>query len=373
MEFVLKPESYYTYPESKLKDYGCYSIGKYFEIHTNGDISLCCYSWLPKFFGNVLTDSAEQIYNNLERRKALWYMDRGFFVHCNDRCPYISSLLNGDSHDSSPIVHNSIFGFEKETQPIVVNFSYDQSCNLQCPSCRDDLILHKLGHNTTLEQIHNNTKQFVQYLIDKGHTVILKITGSGDSFASPLYWEYLKELNKNANKNIILKLQTNGILCTKAKLNEIKNLWNNIETLNISIDAASEKTYNIVRKNGNFRKLKTNLQNLNNLISQKNFKNLRLFITNFTVQKANYKELIDFVKWQLTYDQVNSIFLGLVDRWGHIDYFNFEENFNLNDSEKLELKDMLNDPIFKNNKITLGNLNSLKDKNESLLQNNRYQ
>ena len=241
MHYVLKQEGEYPYPESKLGDYGCYSLSNYYEIHTNGDISLCCYSWLPKFFGNVLTDSPEQIVNNAERKKAIWFMDRGMYYHCNDSCPYISSILNGVSTKGSHIVPLVNYSYEKQKQPIVINFSYDRSCNLQCPSCRDSLILHTLGSNKQLEEIHNKTVEFVQYLLDNGHKVVLKITGSGDSFASPIYWNYLKELNKNPNQNFVLKLHTNGILCTKSKLLEISDLWNNIDTLNISIDAASER------------------------------------------------------------------------------------------------------------------------------------
>ena len=88
---------------------------------------------------------------------------------------------------------------------------------------------------------------------------------------------------------------------TKENWYAIKSLWPNIIRVLISVDAATEDTYKIVRKNGNFKKLQRNLIDFDELVDSKNFPNLINWQTNFILQRDNYKELKDFVAWQLTF------------------------------------------------------------------------
>jgi MoaA/NifB/PqqE/SkfB family radical SAM enzyme len=358
MQYVIKPADHYIYPESKLKNYGCYRISKYFEIHPSGDISICCFSWLPKFFGNVLTDTPEEILHNVNRVALVNDMDDGKFTECNDHCPFINTILNGKSIPGY-IVPLVLLQQEKNRQPIVINFSYDQSCNLQCPSCRNELILYGLNENTQLSRVHDKVKELVKYLLDKGERLILNITGSGDAFASPTYWNYIKNLEPN--KNLSLKLLTNGILMTDVRLTDITHLWDNISHVNISIDAATNETYSVVRKNGSLDKVKRNLESLNEIIKNGSFKNLKQFQTNFTVQRNNYKEIVDFAKWQLEYSHLTSVYFNLVVQWGHLSDSVFHTGFEMSESEKKELRDLLQDPIFNSPRIILGNLHSIKN------------
>lgn len=357
MHFLIKSANEYSLSESVLKDYGCYRISKYIEIHLSGDISICCFSWLPKFVGNLLNDSPEEILNNIHRLSLINDMDNGKFTECNDHCPYINSILNGKKPEGYVVPLSELDDYKKKV-PMIVNFSYDPSCNLQCPSCRNELIMNRLGENDMLTKIHNGVKELINYLLVNGEKVMLNITGGGDAFASPTYWDYLKNLTPH--DNLLLKLSTNGVLMTEKKLLEIQPLWNNIYQINVSIDASTEHTYNIVRKNGSFDKLKNNLQTLNDLIGQNVFGNLKVFLTNFTVQKLNYKEIKTFAQWQLTYSHLTSIYFNLVVQWGHIDNMQFENSFDLTPNEKNELSIMLQDPIFDNPKIMLGNLHSIR-------------
>lgn len=360
MNFVIKPSTQYPLSESILKDYGCYRISSYLEIHNNGDVSICCFSWLPKICGNVLYDSPKEILENKIRVSLIEDMDNGKFTECNDHCPYLNHILTNNEPTGDVVLLKKL-PFLKQFTPIVVNFSYDRSCNLQCPSCREDLILHRLGENSQLNHIHLGVKKLISYLIESGEKLILNITGSGDSFASPLYWNYLKELSNSPNENIRLKLSTNGTLMNLNRLQEIESLWDSIYQINISIDAASKETYELIRKNGSFDKVKENLATLNQLVSSGRFKNLKKFQTNFTVQKANYKEVKDFVQWQMSYNQITSIFFNIVVQWDHISNQRFQSDFSLSTGEIDQLKRMLEDSIFNNPKVTLGNLNSIKN------------
>jgi MoaA/NifB/PqqE/SkfB family radical SAM enzyme len=357
MNYLIKPASEYLFPESTLNKYGCYRISKYIEIHISGDISICCFTWLPKFVGNILTDSPKEILNNIERLSLISDMDQGKFTECNDHCPYINSILNGKNPDGYIVPLSELSEYKKKI-PLAINFSYDPSCNLQCPSCRNELIMYSLGENETLDKVHTGVQNLIDYLLLNDEKLLLNITGSGDAFASPIYWDYLKKLKPH--KNLLLKLSTNGILMTTKKLNEIQQLWDNIYQINVSIDAATEKTYNIVRKNGSLEKVKKNLQSLNKSIEKNQFRNLKVFLTIFTVQKLNYKEVKEFAQWQLTYSHLTSIYFNFVVQWGHINSIRFENDFDLTTTEKQELYQILQDSVFDDPKIILGNLNSIK-------------
>jgi MoaA/NifB/PqqE/SkfB family radical SAM enzyme len=285
-------------------------------------------------------------------------MDKGKFTECNDHCPFINSILNGKLTPGY-IVPLDTLQHEKARQPIVINFSYDQSCNLQCPSCRNELILFQLNENDLITRVHNRVRELIEYLLIQGEKLMLNITGSGDAFASPTYWNYIKSLKPN--KNISLKLLTNGILMTNTRLNDINHLWDNISHINISIDAATNETYSVVRKNGSLDKVKGNLESLNELIKKGSFKQLKQFQTNFTVQRNNYKEIVDFAKWQIEYSHLTSIYFNLVVQWGHLSDSMFHTNFEMPESEKKELRDLLQDPIFNSPRIILGNLHSIKN------------
>lgn len=357
MHYQLRQPEEYKYPETILRDYGCAQLSKYFEIHPNGDISLCCFSWLPKFFGNILDQTPEEIFNNPERLGLINDMTKGLYTECTDHCPFISSLLSGKTYPNSYLVP-----LDKliDDMPIVINFSYDQSCNLQCPSCRNDLILYKLGDNTKLDNIHTGVRKFVEYLVSQGHQVALKITGSGDAFGSPTYWNFLKELAKNPNESISLRLHTNGILMNEERLNIIKPIWHTIQQINVSVDAATEDTYEIVRKGGSLQKVRTNLDTLNELIARGHFPNMHSFMTNFTVQQRNYREVKEFLEWQLGYSNINTVYFSLMQQWGHLSSERFVKEFELSDVEKRELGRIISDSMFDNQKVILGNLYSLR-------------
>lgn len=360
MKFILKAESQYKKPEAYLKDFGCSSISRYLEIHSTGDISICCYSWLPEYCGNIITDSIDDIINNTNRISMIRDMDNGEFTNCNDHCPFISSLLTNNKNIGNFIVPLDLLPQIKKSRPLVISFSYDKSCNLQCPSCRSSLILHKLGENQQIVDVHSGVEKLIDYLLEQGEDIVLNITGSGDAFASPTYWDYLKKLSsKPFRKNLSIRIMTNGILMTSNKWDEIKHIWDNIISINVSIDAFTSDTYSKIRVNGSKITLDKNLKVLNELIKNKNFKNLKSWQTNFTVQKNNYKEIIDYTRWQLSYDQLSTVFFNYVAKWGHMSDELYDQLI-LDETDKVLLKKILSDTIFDNKKIMLGNLNSFK-------------
>lgn len=364
-QFKIKPESQYSHV-NQLKTHGCVVPFKHIEIHSNGAVSACCHTWLPAWVGNLLEESVDDVINNGIRKQIQEMMSTGDFACCNDQCPQLSSFMNGEK-SYWDIVPLDTFEQRLENSTMNVGFSYDLSCNLQCPSCRDKLILWRPDDPNDIDgqrikKIHDKVKDMVNILLTQHVKVNLNITGSGDAFASPLYWDYLLELaSQPVPDNLRINLKTNGVMMTKENWEAIKPLWPIIEYLEVSIDAATEETYKIVRKNGNFKRLQNNLDAFDELKVNGSFPRMFSWQTNFIVQRDNFRELKDFVTWQLSLKSKPKIWTNLLAQWYHLDDERFKgmavwQEGHVNRDELIEI---LKDPIFKEPRIKLGNMTSL--------------
>jgi len=360
------PQDYPQDADLRLSKVGCVVPFRTMEISEYGHVSLCCHTWLPEYCGNVLTDSLEEILQNSKRQEILSGMRRGCFDHCTDHCPSIDQFLaTGSTPRFLPLdqLDQGIDMFD-----YTINFIYDESCNLTCPSCRKHLIVHRpddLSNPVSMRLlgIHDRVKQMVQLLLDQGHVVKLNITGSGDAFASPLYWSYLKELaGQQLSPNLKLSLNTNGVLMTERSWNEIRPLWPLIKIISVSVDAATDDTYKKVRRGGNFQRLVANLDHLNVMIARGDLPNLNTYTTNFIVQRDNFRELKQFVEWQLQYQTLSVVWLNQIAQWNHLSDDEYADMAIWRDgnSQRSELCDLLRDPVFDDPRVYLGNLSGIR-------------
>ena len=350
----------------RLSTVGCVIPFRTIEIQSYGDITLCCYTWLPEHCGNILTDSPDDILQNFKRQEILAGMRKGKFDHCTDHCPMITQFVNtGYNHSIVPVAE---LDSRIANTNFRVYFSYDESCNLQCPSCRKSLIVHKMNDHSNpnamrLAQIHEKVKQLVQLLLDQGHIVQLDITGSGDPFASPIYWHYLKELAAApVHENLKIGLQTNGLMMTAKHWAEIQPLWPHIYNINVSVDAATADAYRTVRKGGNFDTLVENLDHLDAMIARGDLPTLASWVSNFIVQRDNFRELKQFVEWQLRYKSMSAVWTNLIAQWRHLTDEEYKDMAVWQQGNHLrsELIDILKDPIFGDNRVFLGNMSNLR-------------
>lgn len=365
-QYITKPKSEYTNPEETLSQFSCMVPFKHIEIHTQGNVTACCHTWLPVWVGNLLKESAQEVINNVDRKSIQDGMRCGSFIKCNDQCPQLNSLLNGNK-DYWDLVPVKDLDRRLERAAMHVGFSYDLSCNLQCPSCRNNLIVWRPddpndSHGQMIKKIHNNVKDLITILLTQHPIVSLDITGSGDAFASPLYWDYLLELaSQPIPENLRLTLKTNGVMMTEENLLAIKPLWPIITYIEVSVDAATEDTYKIVRKNGNFKKLRKNLDFLDQLVYEGNFPAMYHWQTNFIVQRDNFREIKEFVEWQLSFKSKPKIWTNLLAQWYHMNdiQFNGMAVWKEGHPDRQALVEILRDQVFKNPQLKLGNLTSM--------------
>jgi len=296
-----------------------------YELGPTGTIYRCCSGWLPYECGNLLTDSIEEILNNKNFLMIADSMRSGGLKLCSTACNIKAASLNYDREtllikEPFQLCDKSLVDEKSKSLRKKFFLNYDFSCNLACPSCRDKSIMVKLGQEETLYQVvktHAKAKELIQYFLDIGDDVEISITGTGDPFASPTFYNYLCELADTTYNNLSISLVTNANLMTPERLDRIKPLWNSIKHISISIDASTEKTYNIVRKQGNFSKLKENLDYMESLYNS-GITTMQWW-TYYTVQTANYKEIADFADWVWQYKNINKIGYTIAQRWYHND------------------------------------------------------
>lgn len=287
--------------EDKLKKYVCKVPFRHIEIF-EGRTHLCCPSWLPHPIHHRVDPEGNEdinVWNDKFTKEIRKSILDGTYKYCSrELCPHLNTLLNTDEVpdefvEKSKLPYTDWDGYvipDKpyvETTPASINFTFDWSCNLKCPSCRIDFIM---ANGKTIERV-NNTIDFINKNYAKDVRKIF-ITGSGDPFASKSFRKFLQEFDPKLYPNIYdIHLSTNGNLFNKKQWDLIKNAQPFIKTVEISIDASTKETYETkTRLGGNWDIL---MENLDFIATIETIKDLRL---SFVVQEKNFMEMEDFVK-----------------------------------------------------------------------------
>ena len=300
----------------------CRQPWSFVEVHQNGDIWNCCPSWITKPIGNILEQSWEEAWNGNIAQEYRQSMIDSTFKNCIEtNCPH---LLSKTLTKESPVFEKDDLNLlwkklkvKDNSGPLVVNFCYDRSCNLSCPSCRDeiDMCSPKSKDYKDIEKIHDIV---INEIIKDAYR--LYITGTGDPFASPFFRNFLQTFDKSKYKNIgMIHLHTNGNLWTEQMWNTMSNVHELVKSVEISIDAGTKETYEKVRRNGDWDILMKNLEYINTI---KTLENVKL---SFVIQDNNYKEmeLFENLKHKLNnIPRVRTHYYKLLD-WGVMK--NYEE------------------------------------------------
>jgi molybdenum cofactor biosynthesis enzyme MoaA len=172
--------------------------------------------------------------------------------------------------------------------PLTLKLSLDSKCNLSCPTCREK------DYDSYIPELTAEDFDDIVKLIKKSY--IIDVGCDGETFLNKSYMDILKQdLFTNDSKLNKIHILTNGILANNTNFSKINpNNIPHINEIKVSIDAATESTYNIVRPGGRWNTL---LKNINYLAThpQRNF----LLHSTFTISKYNYKEVSDFVDFSL--------------------------------------------------------------------------
>ena len=192
--------------------------------------------------------------------------------------------------------------------PSVINLCYDKSCNLRCPSCRKNLIQYgEKNQPDKYKQTLMINKRLLRMIHSKPHKVQLNITGSGDPFGSPSFFELLKKIDPRKNPLVSISLQTNGVLFDENRWAKLKNIHKLDVSAIISLDGGIQDHYDKVRVGGNWDRLMRNLH----FIQSIGLKGVRL---DMCVQNNNYKSIPEFIQIAQAHDFFS--YTSRIFNWG---------------------------------------------------------
>jgi MoaA/NifB/PqqE/SkfB family radical SAM enzyme len=254
-------------------------------VDYNSNCLICaCDGWLPIPVGQVQDFfTLEDLWNSPIAKILQQDIDSKKFTWCAvDHCGIKQRNINQSQYE------------------LLINI--DESCNLHCPSCRREPIMHLSG--PIVDKKIQDVDRVLSWLESFDHPIHITLTGNGDPLASTIIRPLIKKYKPKSNQTF--KLFTNGLLIKKQLENSI--ILKNITEFSISVDAGSQAVYENVRRGGSWPVLLENFDYLKSI--DKN----RLTTLNFAVQQSNFKDLQNFVDLCKHYN-FNAAIHGL-DNWG---------------------------------------------------------
>lgn len=248
-------------------EHSCNMPHRYITVDYLGNCLLChCDGWLPIPVGKVTDfDSIEAVFAASSSKMLQQDIDDKKYSWCAvDYC----GIRDGN------VVQTQ---FE-----LAINI--DESCNLQCASCRRGPIMHTKGSEFDFKL--RCIERIISWLDKFDKPIRIVTSGNGDVLASHVMRPLLQKWKYKQSQTFTFF--TNGLLLRK-QLDKLPIL-SAIKEFSLSIDAGSQTVYEDVRRPGKWSVLLNNLeflreQKLNHLI---NFK--------FIVQRRNYQDLPNLVK-----------------------------------------------------------------------------
>lgn len=312
------------------KDYICAVPFSALEIHDYKSF-LCCPSWLTKHPPSGL--SGIETWNHEDAKEIRDSILDGSYRYCDEgQCPYLAELKDRTTGRIRPLYHKNELPPElkrvieqhkttgKIPPPQTVQFSFDRSCNLECPSCRVKMFIadsKKIKEvQLTIDEITKKWSKFIK---------VLYITGSGDPFISVGFRNFLRTFDRKKYPKIEnIHLHTNATRWNKEMWESMPHVHEFVKSCEISIDAGTKDTYeNKTRINGDWDEL---IENLKFIATIPNLQNVKL---SFVVQKYNYKEMTVFyetMKEIFKHKQTLKIFYGKINNWGTFSDEEFKEH-----------------------------------------------
>lgn len=268
-------------------------------IDSQGSCFICeCTAWLPQSVGNLHKNTLDEVFKSATAEHLRDSIRDGSYRYCNfSQCQWLQKDIVENYKGALPKIST-------------IRLAIDNSCNLACPSCRKSKIFHKKGQ---MLKMRLSLADKINDYLKRHDNIHIHIGSDGDPFASLVYRHFMREVPDN--KSFTFNFQTNGLLLKKM-FDRLSNVFCRLKELNISIDGATKKTYEMLRKGGNFDLLLENLE----FIKQYH----QHFKINFhmVVQKSNWQEMNQMINLAEKFN-VNKVWFNKIQNWNS--YKNFED------------------------------------------------
>lgn len=273
---------------------------------------LCCPGWLKEDIYE--TENINKNFNSKKSQEIRKSILDGSYKYCDEnQCPHLAGLKQDKFLDNRlvPKTKETLKKYKPISEIGMVNFCFDRSCNLQCPSCRMELINYLGKERDDVEEKLRQVNEEISSTIKK-----LYLSGSADPFYSKSFRQFLINFDSKKYPMMVgIHIHTNGILWTEQLWKRMKSIHPFVKSCEISIDASTQDTYENKTRIGG--KWKTLLKQLDFII---NIPTIDKYIFSFVVQDSNYKEMYNFynlinnLNWKL--EKNINIFFNHITNWG---------------------------------------------------------
>ena len=301
-------------------------------IGEHGTTRLCgCPDYLDISCGNLGVTKCCEMWNSTLARILRLSVINNTYTFCSRE---LCRKFNAEKDVETLLDRKNLIG---AGNPDLIKIANDYVCNLHCPSCRKH-ILAKNDNDTEMEIAACTQELLKSGWLDKADQLV--IGASGEAFLSAHYRRILFDGIVKRNSIFIM---TNGTLFTHSVWEKLEGKYEHIG-FSVSVDAATKDTYAKVRCGGDFERLIENMRFLSELRRENKVDSVEV---NMIVQKANYKEIPDFIRWakEMGFDRA---YLSHLWNWGTFTDEEFENNVSMFDRTGKMKKDLalvLEDPV----------------------------
>lgn len=318
-------------------------------------MSVCCSARLKegyKFIGNILQNSLDEIWNSPASQTLRGIMYEGVYRKaCEPFCPQLIAFSKGDTPPWYAMFCEADTYSEIQKDKRVLNSPYraisvasDGSCNLHCIMCRSQKQLKPSESGKKVNAI-----LFDQLLEKLPQIRFLELTGQGDPFFNKDIGHFLDRLALVDTRQLTVRFITNGLLLNEKQWEKISRLKLKQIQISVSIDAATQKTYETIRRGGDWKNLTNNME----MLSQKRLEDsLSHLATSFVVMGMNIQEMIPFIHQAKSWNCDRIEFQRIFGKTAGLEnIFDFEDPVSLE-----KLADVLKNPIFNDPMIDVSSL-----------------
>jgi len=260
-----------------------------------------CTAWLPQSIGNIQVQTIDQILQSPKRKHLQNSILDKTYRYCNQaQCSYLNTY-------TEPALDNeSTPGYiPRKKKAFTIRLAVDDSCNLQCPSCRQTRIFVSRG--PVLNRKRKWIDKIVKWIDAQTRRIIIVIGSDGDPFASLIYRYFMTCAEQHKWTHVSYQFQTNGLLIKKM-YNRYRWVFDRTSAINISVDGADAEVYEQLRLGGNFKQLCDNMTFLKQI--KRNFK----IYLHMVVQKTNWQQMPGVLELCET-NGFEQVYFNLIQDW----------------------------------------------------------
>lgn len=311
----------------------CKNPWNFLRIEVGGYCFFCCSTFVKDYhyIGKITENNFDEVWNGQAAQEYRQDVLDKRYTYCDLKsCEMCYSCYEPYYRESqeSPLLAKS---------PTVISLAYDYSCAQKCAFCRDEVKMMTKSEVALWEE--KLEKELIPIMTN---TKILSFNGCGEFFDSTHSKKFIKKIAE-IYPEIKLEIITNGVKISKKNLEKL-GIASKIRMIQISLHAATRKTYKKIFRKDNFNKVFENLKYIAELKAQGQIEEFQLM---FVINSLNYKDMKKFVK--MAQDLGALACFSVTNDGCHTEYTSCDERFAVFDKKHYLYNDfvrIMKDKIF---------------------------